>query len=160
MRPRPTPEPQRPTTVPFARTTQEPEALPTLVELAPTSIPTVAPVEAEHIVPTAVPLPTRPAVREGALLAFEEVDSPPRIATIVKPIYPPLALKARIGGIVVLRVLVSEKGAPLDVQVIRGAPGGLDDAAASAVRRWKFTPATKAGVAVRTWMTVPIPFEP
>jgi TonB family protein len=160
MRPRPTPEPQRPTTVPFARTTQEPEALPTLVELAPTSIPTVAPVEAEHIVPTAVPLPTRPAVREGALVAFEEVDSPPRIATIVKPIYPPLALKARIGGIVVLRVLVSEKGAPLDVQVIRGAPGGLDDAAASAVRRWKFTPATKAGVAVRTWMTVPIPFEP
>jgi TonB family protein len=93
-------------------------------------------------------------------VAFEEVDSPPRIATIVKPIYPPLALKARIGGIVVLRVLVSEKGAPLDVQVIRGAPGGLDDAAASAVRRWKFTPATKAGVAVRTWMTVPIPFEP
>jgi len=160
MRPRPTPAPQLPTTLPFTRAAQEPEALPTLVELAPTSVPTAPPVEAEHVVPTAVPLPTRVAVREGALVPFEEIDSPPRIATIIKPVYPRMALKARIGGIVVLRVLVSEKGAPLEVQVIRGAPGGLDDAAVSAVRRWTFTPATKAGVPVRTWMTVPIPFEP
>src|SRR4029077_20305159 len=101
----------------------------------PTVAPAVAPVEAERILPTAAPVPTRTAVQEGALFAFEEVDSPPRIATIVKPIYPPLALKARIGGIVVLRVLVSEKGAPLEVQVLRGARGGLDEAAVSAVRR-------------------------
>ena len=161
MRPRATPAPQLPTALPFARATQEPEALPTLVELAPTAVPTSPPpVEAEHVPPTALPLPTRPAVREGAMVAFEDVDTPPRIAAIVKPVYPPLALKARIGGIVVLRVLVSEKGAPLEVQVFRGAPGGLDDAAVSAVRRWTFTPATKSGVSVRTWMTVPIPFEP
>ncbi|MFY9550007.1 MAG: TonB family protein, partial [Thermoanaerobaculia bacterium] len=43
---------------------------------------------------------------------------------------------------------------------LRGARGGLDEAAVSAVRRWAFTPAVKAGVPVRTWLTVPIPFEP
>ena len=101
-----------------------------------------------------------PAVREGSLVSVEELDAPPRIATLVKPTYPPLALKARIGGIVVLRVLVSEKGLPLEIQVARKAPAGLDDAAVAAVRRWTFTPPVAGGVPVRTWMMVPIPFEP
>ncbi len=100
------------------------------------------------------------AVREGSLVPLEEVDAPPKIATVVKPTYPPLALKARIGGIVVLRVLVSEKGLPLEVQVARKAPAGLDAAAVAAVRRWTFTPPLAGGVPVRTWMMVPIPFEP
>jgi TonB family protein len=100
------------------------------------------------------------AAREGALVALDEVDSPPKIARIVKPSYPPIALKARIGGIVVLRVLVSEKGAPLEIQVLRSAPAGMTEAATSAVRGWTFDPARKGGVPVRTWMTVPIPFEP
>jgi protein TonB len=91
---------------------------------------------------------------------MEELDTPPRIATVVKPVYPPLALKARIGGIVVLRVLVSETGQPLEVQVARKAPAGLDGAAVAAVRRWTFTPPRENGVPVRTWMMVPIPFEP
>ena len=78
----------------------------------------------------------------------------------MKPTYPPLELKARIGGIVVLRVLVSEKGAPAEIAVMRGARAGLDEAAIAAVKKWTFTPGTKDGVPVKTWMTVPIPFEP
>ncbi len=78
----------------------------------------------------------------------------------MKPSYPPLALQARIGGIVVLRVLVSERGAPLEIEVLRGAPGGLTEAAVEAVRKWTFDPARKAGLAMQTWMIVPIPFEP
>ena len=71
--------------------------------------PTAAPVVPTAPLPT--PLPARAATREGALVALEDVDTPPRVARVVKPVYPPLALQARIGGIVVLRVLVSEKGA-------------------------------------------------
>jgi protein TonB len=99
-------------------------------------------------------------IREGALIALEDVDSPPRIAKIVKPSYPPLALQARIGGIVVLRVLVSEQGTPLQIEVTRRVGYGMTDAAVEAVRRWTFVPARKAGVPVRTWMVIPIPFEP
>ena len=93
-------------------------------------------------------------------MAIEDVDSPPRLAKIVKPTYPPLALRAHIGGIVVLRILVSESGMPLQVEVARAAQAGLTDAAVEAARKWTFEPARKAGVAVRTWMVVPIPFEP
>ena len=127
----------------------------------PSQPPTPVPAVAERIAPTALPAPTAaPAIREGALVAMEETDSPPRIAKIVKPQYPPLALDARIGGIVVLRVLVSETGRPLQVEVIRRVGAGLTDAAVDAVKKWTFEPATRGGVNVRTWMVIPIPFEP
>jgi protein TonB len=112
------------------------------------------------LAPAAAATAPAPAVREGSLVPLEDLDAPPRIATLVKPTYPRLALKARIGGIVVLRVLVSERGLPLEVQVARKAPAGLDQAAVTAVKRWTFTPPLAGGVPVRTWMTVPIPFEP
>ena len=126
---------------------------------APTAVPTAAPVAvaaAER--PAAAPLPTR--VHEGALVALDETDSPPRLIGVVKPVYPPLALKARVGGLVLLRVLVSERGVPLQVEIVRRAPAGLTESAVEAVKRWTFAPATKGGVPVKTWMTVPIPFEP
>lgn len=126
----------------------------------PTAAPTAAPLVAERAAPTAAPAPTRTVLREGSLIAIEEADTPPRIAKIVKPAYPPFALRARIGGIVVLRVLVSERGLPLQVEVMRGASGGLTEAAVDAVRKWSFDPARKGGLAMRTWMVVPIPFEP
>ncbi len=139
----------------------EREPAPTIAAiLEPTAAPTAIPAEPERPPPTAIPAPTRDVVREGSLVALEEVDSPPRIATIVKPPYPPLALKARIGGIVVLRVLVSERGVPQQVDVIRGARAGLTEAATDAVKKWTFTPPLEAGVPVKTWITVPIPFEP
>jgi TonB family protein len=71
-----------------------------------------------------------------------------------------LELKARIGGVVVLRVLVSEKGLPAEIVVLRSARASLDAAAVDAAKQWSFTVPVKAGVPVRTWLTVPIPFEP
>ena len=148
-----------------AATAAPPAAAPP-VEPAPTPLPeptlppTPAPVPAERIAPTAPPVPTRVAIREGSLVALEDADTPPRIAKIVKPFYPPFALQARIGGIVVLRVLVSEQGAPLQIEVTRRVGAGLTEAAVEAVRRWTFEPARKSGMRVRTWMVIPIPFEP
>jgi TonB family protein len=138
-----------------------PSPLPTLPSLPePTAAPTSVPIVAERAAPTAAAIPTQAALPEGTLITLEEADSPPRIAKIVKPSYPPLALRARIGGIVVLRVLVSERGAPLQIEVVRGASGGLTEAAVAAVRKWTFEPARKGGLAMRTWMAIPIPFEP
>ncbi|MFN2387952.1 MAG: TonB family protein [Thermoanaerobaculia bacterium] len=104
----------------------------------------------------AAPAGGEPAGAPGA----EEVVSPPRIKRVVKPTYPPIALRQRIGGIVILRVLVSETGQPREVEVLRGVRGGLSEAAAAAVRRWTFEPATRRGEPVSAWTTVPIPFEP
>jgi protein TonB len=139
-----------PTPVPTVRLALAAAALPEAIEPLPVPTP----------IPSPLPSPTRPAVREGSLVPLDRVDTQPRILTIVKPPYPPLALQARIGGVVLLRVLVSEKGAPASVEVLRKARADLTQAAVEAVRNWTFAPATKDGVAVRTWMTVPVPFEP
>jgi len=135
---------------------QSAEALPTP---APAPV-VVAAAERPAPAPAAAPAPEPTRVREGALVSFDELDAAPRLVGIVKPIYPPFALKARMGGLVLLRVLVSEKGTAQEVEVLRKAPGGLTESAVDAVRKWTFSPAVKAGVPVRTWMTVPIPFEP
>jgi protein TonB len=110
--------------------------------------------------PTASPEPTPPPARAAAPAPPDAVDTPPKILTVVKPVYPPFALRARVGGVVILRVLVSETGLPLDVEVIKGVGGGLTEAAVEAVKRWKFEPGRRNGTAVRTWTTIPIPFEP
>jgi TonB family protein len=110
--------------------------------------------------PTETPVPARRAAQVGDLVPLEEADLPPRVARVVKPAYPPIALRQKIGGIVVLRVLVTESGSPSQVEVVRGVRGGITEAAVAAVRRWSFEPARKDGVAVKTWTTVPIPFEP
>jgi protein TonB len=113
---------------------------------APTAV-VVVPVEPTQTPsPTATPEPVR--------------ETPPAILKVVKPLYPPVALQARIGGIVILRVLVSETGQPLEIEVVRGGKGGLTEAAVSAVRKWTFTPARRGETPVRAWTTVPIPFEP
>jgi len=142
-----------------------PEAVPTDVPAPPAEA--APPVRAPAAVPTpessvpAAPSPARPVpASERQVYPTPEVDVAPQILQVVKPIYPPLAMRARIGGTVLLRVLVGENGAPTDVQVVRGASGGLTESAVAAVRKWRFTPGQRNGVPVRAWTTIPIPFEP
>jgi len=123
------------------------------------SLPTPSP-RAE---PTAAPTAAPTAVAESRVAPPEtqaEPETPPKILRVVKPTYPQLALRARMRGIVLLRVLVSEKGTPEQIEVLKGAGGGLTEAAISAVRRWTFEPARRNGLPVKSWTTVPIPFEP
>jgi len=139
---------------------------------APAAVPTDAPAAAEAAppvrAPAAAPTPEAPAPAAPAPVSAPprevyptpEVDVAPKILRVVKPIYPPLALRAKMGGTVLLRVLVAENGAPADVQVIQGAPGGLTESAVAAVRKWRFTPGQRNGAPVRAWTTIPIPFEP
>jgi protein TonB len=75
------------------------------------------------------------------------------------PVYPDKALKDRARGVVVLRVLVSQNGEPLEVKVERGARQDLTDAAVAAVKQWRFEPARKDGFRVRAYTRVRIPFE-
>ncbi|HTO86657.1 MAG TPA: TonB family protein [Thermoanaerobaculia bacterium] len=124
----------------------------TAAAIPPTPTPTAV------VVAQPPPEPTEPPPPTATPLPVQE--TPPAMLKILKPVYPPVALKARIGGLVILRVLVSETGQPLQVEVLRGAPAGLTEAAVAAVRKWTFTPARRGDTPVSAWMTVPIPFEP
>jgi periplasmic protein TonB len=76
------------------------------------------------------------------------------------PIYPEIARRRGEEGRVMLRVDVSADGMPLDVSVA-GTSGhpSLDSAAISAVRQWRFIPATQAGRSVAAVADVPIRFH-
>jgi protein TonB len=90
--------------------------------------------------------------------------TPPRpiagMATNRAPTYPEIALRRDEQGRVMLRVSVSADGTPLQVEVARtsGYPS-LDAAALSAVRQWRFVPATQAGIAVAAIAEVPVRFR-
>jgi protein TonB len=87
-------------------------------------------------------------------------DVPPRARTMTRPIYPPAALRAGVGGTVLLRVLVADTGAPLQVEVVQGIRPDLEAAAIGAVVHWTFEPAMKNGRPVRAWTNVAVPFQP
>ena len=76
------------------------------------------------------------------------------------PTYPEIARRRGEEGRVVLRVSVSADGMPLDVEVM-GSSGhpSLDAAALSAVRQWRFIPATQAGKSLPAVAEVPIRFH-
>src|ERR1041384_1146423 len=57
------------------------------------------------------------------------------------PVYPVEALKEKIGGLVVVRIIVDESGAITTARVLQAKDPRLGDAALAAVKTWKFTPA-------------------
>lgn len=157
--------------VPTAAPTPRPTPAPTVV---PTPVPTEAPVSAlPALAPTLPPPtqeptapPTRPplaeavtAVREGDLV--DNPDTPPQPISTARATYPPLARQRRVEGTVILRALVDENGTVQEVQVLRGVRPdlGIDNAAATALRAWRFRPATKDGVRVKAWYTTSMPFQ-
>lgn len=78
----------------------------------------------------------------------------------VEPDYPPVALRAREEGTVLLRVQVDALGNPTEVEVARSSRSReLDRAARDAVRKWKFSPALENGQSVASVVEVPIDFR-
>ena len=76
------------------------------------------------------------------------------------PAYPRRALQQRLTGTVMLEVLVGLDGQPLAVTVARSSGHReLDEAArAQVLKRWRFQPATRDGLAVQAIGMVPIEF--
>ncbi len=76
------------------------------------------------------------------------------------PEYPDEARRSNEQGTVLLRVLVDIDGSVKQVEIAHSSGFGiLDDAARETVlRRWRFVPARASGVAVKSWIRVPIRF--
>jgi protein TonB len=114
------------------------------------------------VAPNRVDTPPRPietTTPASLVVAPNRVDAPPRPIETLMPVYPERALKERARGIVVLRVLVSEAGLPLEIKVVKGARADLTKAAIAAAKQWRFEPALKDGRPVRTFTTIRFPFE-
>ena len=138
-----------------------PPPKPKQVRPAPPPIMAAAP---EAAAPTAAfsvpPQPPAPAVIEAApapvvIAARFDAD----YLSNPKPAYPAASRRLGEEGKVVLRVRVSAAGAALAVEVKQSSGfTRLDEAAKSAVERWRFVPARRGDEAVESWVAVPIVF--
>ncbi len=88
------------------------------------------------------------------------MDVRPAVRHRVPPEYPDPARRTGTQGRVVLRLLVDEQGRARHVSVLEATPGGIfEQCAVDAVTRWTFTPGTREGRAVPTWVHLPVRFD-
>ncbi len=124
-----------------------------------------------HINPdisTGIAIPPPPSEKKlkttgyGRGLGFleSEVDQPPVLIAGIKPLYPYRARRLGIEGIVVVKLLVDEKGKVKDVKILRSEPKGVfENAVIRAAKLWRFMPAKENGRNVPCWVIKPIRFR-
>ena len=86
-----------------------------------------------------------------------QIKAPTQISK-VQPVYPAVALAARVQGIVILEATIGVDGRVTNATVLRSVPL-LDQAAIDAVRQWQYTPTLMNGVPTPIVMTVTVSFN-
>jgi len=81
-----------------------------------------------------------------------------RLIYSVRPVYPELAKKARIQGVVRLHALIGKDGAVEELRLLSGHPL-LVKAAMDAVKQWRFEPYRVMGEPVAVATTIDISFS-
>ena len=84
-------------------------------------------------------------------------DSQLKVIHRVPPIYPPEAKANQVEGMVVVQVLVDKQGNVAGTKIISG-PKVLADAAVTAIKAWKFKPATSQGRPVEKTTQIKVNF--
>jgi protein TonB len=85
--------------------------------------------------------------------------TPPRLLKEVRADYTEEARRANLTGEVVLEIVVRRDGSVGDVRVLQRLGSGLDQRAVTAVRQWRFAPATLKGVPVDVIVEVGVEFK-
>ncbi len=104
-----------------------------------------------------IDLPENPP---GPLRVGGNVKAPTKVKQI-PPVYPELARKARIQGVVIIEAVIDREGNVIRAKVLRspGAHFGFDQAAIDAVKQWKFKPGTQNGKPVDVIFTLTVIFK-
>ena len=128
---------------------------------------TVAPTPTDEVVVDHGTVPAIPSTDTVSESITVEPPSGPIAAVRLEyayappPAYPRGELRTRTEGTVMLQVLVDVDGRPLDVQVQTSSGNrSLDDTARKHVlKRWRFKPAMRDGIAMQAYGLVPIEFK-
>ena len=108
--------------------------------------------------PATAPATAEPRAGDG--MATGSQASAAALVANPAPSYPPIARRRGLEGKVVLRVAVTSAGTAGDISVLSSSGHTmLDDAAARAVRAWRFRPAQRNGAAIDSVLEVPIVFR-
>ena len=91
----------------------------------------------------------QPPKAKGATLDAAALAANLKRLRSTPPEYPPAAISQHISGSVMLEYTVDTHGEPRDLHVVEATPPGVfDQAAANAVRRWRYAPMVVDGTAV------------
>jgi TonB family protein len=75
-------------------------------------------------------------------LARAQQESARRVQTKVAPVYPELARRMKIVGVVKLEIVVAPNGSVKDIKIVGGHPL-LANAVVDAVRKWRYEAASR-----------------
>ncbi len=113
-------------------------------------------IHGNDIVPEAPPPPVRPAPpRDRKPVSATVLLS--KLVRRVEPVYPEMAIRAGIQGVVIIQVAVDESGRVADVRVVSGNPI-LAAAARTAVEQWVYSPTSVDGRPISIIGTVSVNF--
>lgn len=88
-----------------------------------------------------------------------QVDEFPKPIKRADPVYPQLARKAGIEGVVYVQVSIDTTGAVTDTKILKSENDVLNEAALQAARQWTFTPAMKDWKKLAIVLTIPFRFK-
>jgi protein TonB len=94
----------------------------------------------------------------GKIFDLADLDRVPEPVIQHSPLYPGEMRREGIGGTVKVEFVVDVEGRVAETQVVETTHRAFNDAAVSAVSKWKFRPGVKNGRKVNTRMCVPIVF--
>jgi len=166
------PTPEAPVATPTPDVAASPLASPSAPEPSPSATAAASP----RVPASAAPAPAKPAraakapkepeatptpapVREGDFVELTPDVTPPKRLRGPSVELPEAARRGRLKGTVGVRMIVTEKGEPIDCEVVESAGDVLDQAVLRTIRRWRFEPAMKDGVKVRVYHTVRFTFR-
>lgn len=133
-------------------------ATPTPPPAAPTEVAEAAAKPPATAVAAAAPPAAAPTqvVTENQYIEATQVDSQPVVLKEAPIEWSRPALRSRSRGMVIVRALVRADGTVENVEVLRADDEGMNipQSVVAAVREYRFKPATKNGVNVKTWATV------
>ena len=99
-----------------------------------------------------------PPVDTGPIYITGEVVKPEKLTEVI-PQYTEIARKARVQGVVILQTIIDKQGNITDVKVLKGLAMGLTEAAVTAVKQWKYKPATLRGKPVAVYFNLTVNFQ-
>jgi TonB family protein len=103
-------------------------------------------------------MPAAPQVVQQQPVRIGGAIQPPIKIKHVAPVYPDIAISARVQGIVIVEATIGTDGSVTDARVLRPV-ALLDQAAVDAVLQWKFTPTLLNGEPVPVIMTMTVNFR-
>lgn len=92
------------------------------------------------------------------IIITPEVTQPVLIRKIT-PEYPPIAIRGRIQGIVVLEAVITRTGTVEELRVLHSPHPLLEQAAVKAVKQWLYRPALVNSKPVKVYFTVTVEFK-